>query len=818
MKQILFLPAFLAAALALAAAPAVRAEQAPAPPAPEIKVEKILGLDAAGWIKHLETHDAPEERRQAIYCLGDFGPAAAAAVPLLIKEALAGKDAANRKLSVEALGLIGPDAQPALKDLLKLLGDAGTPIRVRRAACEAVARIKPEAKEVATAVRLAMRDKDEELRHAAIDAAITVVQANDDPEVLKGVNRAARSDADAEAAAVALRCLGPRGVPPLIDALQASGRPQALVAILHAIRRLGLAAQDARKHVLALAKRWLVKDEVRAAALEALSSFDLLNEEYMKEYAANLGDEGLTGPVEALLTQCGKSAMPNLRQKLKDGSPDARAAAARVLAALGEAAAPAVPELEEALGHKEPPVVRAVLAALDAIGPPAKPAATRLARLLEDPAIDDTQRDAIHLALANIGRGEAQPRYASAFQALSTPKLLDIVREAKTTPARRRGAIRALADRTAEAGAIVPVLLEALKDADLAVRTQAAACLAAFGPAAKPALDTMIDWLGSGDAALQRAALALLAGLGADAQPAVVAMAGFAKAAPVEKDEKACALLGLAMRPHGLDAAPWLAQTVKSGAPEARLRAALVLREVGPAAAVALPDLLEAARADDAALSVAALQAVEAFGSVARESAPALAKLLIHEDAKVREAAVRALGAFGVDPAEGDKFHIVDALIPMLLDPEEDVARAAHSAVVAVGPVTLPRLRELVKLSEGEAPYWALRAFARLRADPDSTIPHLMRLALPGKQPVERGVAAELLGYYAPDRTEAIPLLVRVLGDREEFVAKAAGRSLLAFGVLSLPALDEALRGRDPRARRLALELIETVRFGVKAP
>ena len=106
-----------------------------------------------------------------------------------------------------------------------------------------------------------------------------------------------------------------------------------------------------------------------------------------------------------------------------------------------------------------------------------------------------------------------------------------------------------------------------------------------------------------------------------------------------------------------------------------------------------------------------------------------------------------------------------------------------------IGLIALPQLRDMLKLGTGEAPYWALRVLGRLKADPADVIPKLEEYALPGKLPVERGVSAELLGNYAPEHPEIIPVLLRVLGDREEFVARAAMRSLAPFGDVAMPPL-----------------------------
>ena len=57
-----------------------------------------------------------------------------------------------------------------------------------------------------------------------------------------------------------------------------------------------------------------------------------------------------------------------------------------------------------------------------------------------------------------------------------------------------------------------------------------------------------------------------------------------------------------------------------------------------------------------------------------------------------------------------------------------------------------------------------------------------------------------------------IPVLLRVLGDREDFVARAAMRTLCLFGARVIEPLKELLRQRNPLLRHRALEALDMVR------
>jgi HEAT repeat protein len=191
---------------------------------------------------------------------------------------------------------------------------------------------------------------------------------------------------------------------------------------------------------------------------------------------------------------------------------------------------------------------------------------------------------------------------------------------------------------------------------------------------------------------------------------------------------------------------------------------------------------------------------------------PTFLRFLTYSAPAWRMAAASALGSIGFDPAKGDEEGIVQSLLPILLDSEEDVAWAAYVSLYVIGPPALPKVRELLQIAEGEAPFWALRVLARQKADPEEAVQRLVQFTGPGMRAEERAVAAELLGQYAPERAEAIPALVRVLGDRTDYVVRAAARSLAAFGPSAVPALSRALRGRDPEIRRQALAVLEELR------
>jgi HEAT repeat protein len=776
----------------------------------------ILGKDAEGWLLHLKTHETPPERRLAVYCLGEFGPEGRLAAPALTKLIHDPLDAEVRRLAVEALGLIGPDARPALGELLKTIEDRQEAApALRRSACQAVARIAPETPEVEKAVLKAMREEDPALRQAAIDAAVTVAVFSRGKEVLPALSRALREPQDAEAAATALRCMGQPGVAPLAEALAKGSEARVRLVAAQALGRLGEAARP----VLEALRRAASRDKdtkVREACFAALADLAATDPESLEVFADGLGVKELTGAAERALRKAGPGGFAVLRKALKARRAEARAAAARVLGALGEAAAPLQGDLADALEDKEDTVRAAAAEALGRLGPAAAGARDALLKLARATDNGNVQYAAA-LAAANVGRAPGTPPHRSPLEVVPDEQVLKLLAHDRTAAVRAEAAA-VLRLRTAQGAPLVEALTAALGDRDAAVRIAAAKSLAFFAAAAQPAASRLIPWLGSGDKELRHAALATLTAIGPASPEACDAILAFALSPATGGDVETRSLLGYALRAHAPATTLRLAAELKNPDAAVAVRAARGLETLGKLALPAREELYRALLSTNEELMTEAAAALGNLGPEAREYVPTLLKFLTYAASAWRMAGASALGSIGFDPARGDEEGLVQALLPILLDEEEDVAWAAYVALYVIGPPALPKVRELLKIAEGDMPFWALRVLARQKADPEEVVPRLILFAGPGMRAEERAVAAELLGQYAPERTEAIPALVRVLGDRTDYVVRAAARSLVSFGGAALPALSAALRGRDPEIRRQALAVLEELRGAAGGP
>jgi NLR family CARD domain-containing protein 3 len=400
----------------------------------------------------------------------------------------------------------------------------------------------------------------------------------------------------------------------------------------------------------------------------------------------------------------------------------------------------------------------------------------------------------------NVARDPEKPRYRSLLESRSDAEVLAALKD--RDPIVRTEAAEALRTRQDDPAAVAAALLECLKDENENVRVAAAQSLVRFGKYSRVAVTTFIEWLeaynqppaelpekapfpGTPDReglAVPRAALAALAGMGEDARPALPAVVKTALSPIADRDKELQKRLGLVMQIIGVDAAPALVAEMKKGNAEIRARAARAISRMELVGAVAIPDLIELSKSVVDSDAQAAFSAIQAMGPVAYPIAGRhLVEVLLTDlFAERRKWAAYALGDLGV-PGATDSNKSIDALQTALLDPDEAVCRAAHSALVKIGAPALPRLRELLKLDEGQASYWwAVRVMARMKADPSEVIPRLIDFMQPGVRQIkegafaERGTAAELLGEYAPAHPEIIPVLMRMLGDREDYVARAA--------------------------------------------
>lgn len=295
---------------------------------------------------------------------------------------------------------------------------------------------------------------------------------------------------------------------------------------------------------------------------------------------------------------------------------------------------------------------------------------------------------------------EVRESGCSALYKLAGPESLPaLLRAAKAErPEARRLAVRLLRKFSDHAGAVVPTLLEALRDEHATVRAAAASSLHVFGaddrvvPALRAALKDKAPppWPDVGSVSYVAAnSLAFLKG--GTAEPALPDLIEEARRGESEFQWNAIRALGfIGRREEGLrpKLLPVLVELLKAKDPEIARSAAGSLGMLGPGAkeaARAMGELLmrrDVADAEQARLiRLSVLEAFQEMGPAAAGAIPEIITILDDQALSVgeREAAARALGNIG------DKARTAaPALKRATKDPESRVETAARQALMKI--------------------------------------------------------------------------------------------------------------------------------------
>jgi len=307
-------------------------------------------------------------------------------VTRLVSELISGESAAVRARAAEALGRLGERAEPAADSLLLALDDRSD--WVRRAALEALAEIAPTRADVVQRVLVAIRrDPSPRVRRAA-EAVLDRIGPGDAEAVT--LLEAALRDEDPTVARRSLGRLLELGVgPSLADLLENDD----LALRLTALRHLADEGVAAREHVPRLLP--FLEDDaeiLRRVAIEALESIGLgsfarderilraldSRHEHVRHYALRVSWKSGHDAEEVL---------ERLLDELDSGDPGSMVFAAEQLTALGSGALGAVPRLVALLEHGMREVRDAGVDALYGIGRRHAPEATAPVPFADDAAL-----------------------------------------------------------------------------------------------------------------------------------------------------------------------------------------------------------------------------------------------------------------------------------------------------------------------------------------------------------------------------------------------------------------------------------------------
>jgi HEAT repeat protein len=706
-------------------------------------------------------------RRLAAAALGEIGPAAAGAAPLL-REALKGDDASLAQAAAVALLRVAPGDEAALAHLVKALarrgvadsgevnieGDLLNAARGEAAAEEAAEALGRVGKAAAAPLVTALRERGgakfmlvRALGKVGPDAAECV------PDLVALAVEGRGEQYLAQECHAALLEIGPAAVKPLLKALAKPGKgrdaDEARLLAVHFLGRLGFGVKEAVAPLRAIAADKEAGDALRFEALEAL---------------------GRLGPVAAA------DAVPLLLAALRDRTAAGRyrLRAAVAFSRLGPAAAEAVPDLlalrrvldredEAALDQAVlrlgaaavEPLLKVVgqddvarqaeaVEQLGRLGPAAKPARPALVELLGSDKLQTRTylRPRAIVALGQIG----DPAAAEPLAKLLTGRLEDAERVAVVVALGRL-----------KQPATVSALVLALKGKDAKLRGAAAGALSKLGPQAREAAEALTATLDDDEGGVRIEAAVALGEIGPAAKGSAARLAVMA-AKDRFWDARACAALAASqvLKETPEEACEALIALTKDSSSKARSAAAVFLEDLGPAA---------------------------------RPAVPALEALLDDRDPVVSLAAAMALVRVRPEAAGPRLLRLVEAL---------DSGRAYPHALGHLGPVAAPALPALLDLTR------------RHEARFDATAQQVARSALEAIEQISPAHAAPLRRpvLLASLRAEDDP------GERQEAAkqlgklgaqAKWAVEPLLAAAVenpTGAVVYAEALRQIDPDAAR----------------
>jgi HEAT repeat protein len=148
---------------------------------------------------------------------------------------------------------------------------------------------------------------------------------------------------------------------------------------------------------------------------------------------------------------------------------------------------------------------------------------------------------------------------------------------------------------------------------------------------------------------------------------------------------------------------------------------------------------------------------------------------------------------------------VLDQLLADLTSGDETRAENAVPGLVELGEAAFPALRDLLKSSDADQRWWALRTLAQ---SPQARTEWLLPL-LDDPAPEVRQAAA--LGLCNQPGETAIKPLVRALSDEDSMVSDLARNALVLIGKPAVPSLLDVPKDAPQRARINALRALAEV-------
>jgi HEAT repeat protein len=759
---------------------------------------KNLGKSVPDLLTALNDPKA-EVREAAADALGNMGPLAKAAFPVLANAAKTETGKAVRDKCVDAMNKIGAPRPGDLSDFLASLKDPRSGLRA--AAAQAIGMIGPDAKNAGPPLEKALADPSTDVRISAAQALWNTKSKS--AKDLTPIAVICLQDNDSGVRSRAATALGSFqiGDNEVLDALQtalgdSSGKVRVQAA--YALGNIGLAAKKALPKLVEALNDSEVK--VRLVAAQALWVLD------KQTQGVGVLAEALKNPDAEIrisaamsLARIGKeakSAVPALALALSDRDKVVRAHVAEALYNIGPEAREAVPALILALDHADAGFRGRAAAALTGIGPDAKNALVPLHFALKD-------KDA-----------EVRLYAAQAIWALEG-------KEDEVLPVLKK----ILQDREST-----------LQDKESTLRPKAALVLALIGPKAARLAPDLHEALGDAEAALRAAAAKALGDIGGPlTRPSYTMLFELAKDDEPDEIIRSAAAEAVKKigRPGKADVPTLIAALDKKYPASYRAGAAVSLwllnREARPAVAALSKTLAD----PDAALRTTAALALAAIGPDAADAVPALIAALEHEDESLRGKAAYALGEIGVKASNASaplgkllandkekmslRLHAAQALWSIAQESKEPLGPKVRDliAVLSKGVLSQGLKEDEADLSIQSAETLARIAGRTQDGDKDlqtalkeEAVPALQK-ALQGNRRYVRPGAAEALGAMGRDARDSIPTLLAVLKETDPELRVAAAEALGKIAAAEAQVDKNAVRAKAAYSDLLFLSKVD---------
>ena len=402
--------------------------------------------------------------------------------------------------------------------------------------------------------------------------------------------------------------------------------------------------------------------------------------------------------------------------------------------ALRDGRSDAIPVLVEMLGHVDASARSQALVTLNVMK-------------LKSPELISPLRNLLNIESDLTNLRLAMQVLTQVDQEASLDAPADVLR--KNTHLRSRvWSVVALTGQTKENSSIIEILRDALDDEEAQVRMQAAVALDKVGPRAAGAIPQLRERLSDADVRVRLSAAEATWHLTKAAEPALAVLIDILPLAAHEIDEPdAGEITAVPVRPL-------------------RLRALLVLSEMGPLAGQAAPALIGTLKDEDITLRTASALVLGRIGPAAKDAIPILRDYL-----KVRDHGLHIYSALALARISPDCGDAVLALIEDLRDEQSATHIQAAMALGQVGPAAQSAIPELAASLKDRTMLGveAARALWKIGYKKDVVVQSLVEAIQRGDNFV-RMESLRTLSEIGPSARAALPTLVALWAENNDVV------------------------------------------------